>query len=136
MPRYMMFIRHREDYRNYPIPRALNDEMGEFVTANLKSGVLIDTGGFQPASRTTTVRLADRKLTVTDGPFTEAKEVIGGYALVDVPSRVEAIELATRFMDIHRRNWPEFEGACEVRPLDGEESAASASAAAADRAST
>jgi hypothetical protein len=59
---------------------------------------------------------------VTDGPFTETKEVVGGYALVQARSTEEATELARKFMDIHRRHWPEFEGACEVRPLDGEES--------------
>ena len=136
MPRFMMFIRHDEDLRNYPIPQALHEEMGEFVTANLKSGVLIDTGGLQPTSRTATVRLSRGALSVTDGPFAEAKEVIGGYALVEARSRKEAIELATTFMEIHRRTWPEFEGACEVRPLDGEESAASASVASADGASS
>lgn len=132
MPRYMMFIRHDEAYRNQPIPQALHEAMSEFVTANLKSGVLIDTAGLQPTSRTTTVRLARRALSVTDGPFAEAKEVIGGYALIEASSRKEAIELATAFMEIHARNWPQFEGACEVRPLDGAESASTASGTAAE----
>jgi hypothetical protein len=125
----MMFITHSEDYRNHSIPQALHDEMGDFVNQNLKSGVLIDTGGFEPASKTTCVRLSRGKLAVTDGPYTEAKEVIGGYAIVETRSRKEAIEVATTFMDIHRRHWPEFEGACEVRPMDAEECAAPAAAA-------
>ena len=136
MPRYLMFITHSEDYRNDSVPQALHDEMGEFVTENLKRGVLIDTGGLQPTSKATRVRLSGGKLAVTDGPFTETKEVIGGYALVEVQSREEAIELATRFMDIHRRHWPEFEGACEVRPIEAEESTPPAAAAASEAASS
>jgi hypothetical protein len=127
MPRYMMFITHSEDYRNYPIPKALHDEMGHFANENLESGVLIDASGFEPTSAAKCVRLSRGKLTVTDGPFAEAKEVIGGYALVETHSSDEAIDFATTVMDIHRRHWPEFEGACEVRPIDGEKSTASAS---------
>ena len=120
MPRYMLFITHSEHYRNYPIPPALNEAMGEFVNENLKSGVLVDTNGFAPTSAATTVRLSRGKVSVTDGPYTEAKEVIGGYAIVEAPSKKEAIELATEFVDLHRTHWPEFECACEVRPIEGE----------------
>jgi hypothetical protein len=123
MPRYLVLIRHSEDYRNQPMPQALLDEMGEFINENLKTGVLIDTAGLQPSSETATVCLSRRKVSVVDGPFTEAKEVIGGYALINARSRKEAIELATAFVDIHRRNWPDFECACEVRPIEGDESA-------------
>jgi hypothetical protein len=57
-------------------------------------------------------------LRVTDGPFTEAKEVIGGYALVEVKSRDEALTVARRFMELHQVHWPAFEGECEVRQLE------------------
>lgn len=118
MSRYMMFITHSEDYRNKTVPQVLYDAMGEFVTANLKSGALIDTAGLQPTSAGTRVRLSGGKIKATDGPFTEAKEVVGGYALVEAKSKKEALDLATKFMEIHRVHWPEFEGACEVRPLE------------------
>lgn len=130
MPRYLVLIRHSEDYRNQPMPQALLDEMGEFINENLKTGALIDTAGLQPSSETATVRLSRRKVSVIDGPFTEAKEVIGGYAVINARSRTEAIELATAFVDIHRRNWPDFECACEVRPIEGDESASPDSSAA------
>jgi hypothetical protein len=55
---------------------------------------------------------------VSDGPFTEAKEVVGGYALVEVKSKEEARQVARQFMEIHLAHWPEFEGECEVRPLE------------------
>ena len=132
MARYMMFITHSEDYRNQQIPQSLHDEMGEFVNENLKSGVLIDTNGLRPTSEGTRVRLSRGKVIVTDGPFTEAKEVVGGYAIVEARSKQHAIELATRFMDIHRVHWPEFEGACEVRQIDGGEPADARSAAASE----
>src|SRR5215210_8071857 len=101
MSRYMMFITHSEDYRNQTVPQALYDAMGEFVSESLKSGTLIDTAGLLPTSEGTRVRLSKGKIKVTDGPFTEAKEVIGGYALVEAKSKKEALDLATRFMDIH-----------------------------------
>jgi hypothetical protein len=129
MPRYMMFIRHSEEHRNQRVPDGLYEAMGEFVNENRKSGVLIDTSGLQPTSEGARVRLSRGKLTITDGPFTETKEVVGGYALVEAKSRKEAMDLATKFMDIHRVHWPEFEGECEVRLLEADESAAPASAA-------
>jgi hypothetical protein len=136
MPRYMMLITHSDDLRSESVPQSLHAEMGEFVTENLRKGVLIDTNGLRPTSEATRVRQSRRKLTVTDGPFAEAKEVVGGYAIVEVGSKQEAVDLATRFMEIHLRHWPEFEGACEVRPIDGEGSAPTDSTAAAEAASS
>ena len=127
MSRYMMLITHSEHYRDEPIPQPLLDAMGEFVGENLKSGVLIDTAGLGPTSKATRIRLSRGKLTATDGPFTETKEVIGGYAVIEARSREEAVELATKFMDLHRIHWPEFECACEVRAIEGEPTEAPAS---------
>ncbi len=136
MARYLMLIRHREDFRNAQIPQPLLDEMGEFVNEKLKTGVLIDTAGLQPTSNAATVRLSHGKVSVTDGPFSEAKEVIGGYALINAHSRAKAIEIAKEFVEIHRRTWPEFECACEVRPIEGDESGSPASSVASERASS
>ncbi len=54
---------------------------------------------------------------MTDGPFTEMKEVIGGWAIVEAATRAEAIRSATAFMELHHTHWPEFEGEAEVRPM-------------------
>ncbi len=116
--RYMMFIKHTEDYRNKTAPASLYEAMGVFVGEAMKTGKIVDTAGLQPTSAGTRVRLSGGKLAVTDGPFTESKEVVGGYAIVDASSKAEALELATRFMDLHRVHWPEFEGECEMRPLE------------------
>jgi len=116
--KYLMFIKHSESYQGQPIPQGLLDAMGEFVTESFKSGILKDTGGLKPTSEGFRVRSSKNQLKVTDGPFTEAKEVVGGYALVEVPSRDEALKVARQFMELHRVHWPAFEGECEVRPVE------------------
>ena len=116
--KFMMFIKHAEDVRSQPIPQGLLDAMGKFVEASFKSGVLKETAGLKPTAEGTRIRLSGGKLHVTDGPFTEAKEVVGGFAIVDVKSRQEALKIAREFMDLHRVHWPGFEGESEVRPFD------------------
>lgn len=116
--KYLMLIKHPEKYRSQPIPQALLDAMGEFVQQGFKSGVLKDTAGLKSTEDGFRVRSSGGKLKITDGPFTEAKEVIGGYALVELESREEARDVAQQFMELHRVHWPAFEGECEVRPLD------------------
>jgi hypothetical protein len=116
--RYMMLIKHTEDYRLEDVPPSLFEAMGPFVEAGLKSGAIVDTGGLQPTKNGTRVRLSKGKIQLIDGPFAESKEVVGGYALLEAKSKEEAIEYARQFMDIHRQHWPAFEGECEVRPLE------------------
>ena len=116
--KFLMLIKHSESYRNQKIPKGLNDAMGEFVGEGFKSGTLKDTAGLKPTSEGFRVRSSGNRLKVTDGPFTEAKEIIGGYALVEVASREEAMKVARDFMELHRVHWPEFDGECEARPLD------------------
>jgi hypothetical protein len=116
--KYLMMIKHSESHRNEPVPQALMDAMGEFVGESMKSGVLKDTAGLKPTSEGFRIRSRKNRITVTDGPFAEGKEVVGGYALVEVPSREEAMKVARDFMELHRLHWPEFECECEVRPLD------------------
>jgi hypothetical protein len=119
--RYMMFIKHTEDYRMEEVPQSLFAAMGEFVGEAMKNGSIVDTAGLQPTAKGKKVRLAGGKLSVIDGPFTETKEVVGGYAIVEAKSNDEALTLARRFMDLHRVHWPAFEGECEVRPLENTE---------------
>jgi len=118
MPKYMGFIVHSEDYRNKEIPQGLMDAMGTFVQESFKSGTLIDTAGLLPTSQAVRVRLSKGKVSAKDGPFTESKEVVGGYALYNAKDKKAAVEFATKFMELHRIHWPEFEGSCEVRQLE------------------
>ena len=66
------------------------------------------------------MRLSEGKITIMDGPFTESKEIVGGYSIIDAKTREEALDLARRFMELHLKHWPTFEGECEVRPFEEE----------------
>jgi hypothetical protein len=116
--KFLMLIKHSENIRDEVMPQGLLDAMGEFVGEGFKSGVLKDTAGLRPTAEGFRVRSSGNRLTVTDGPFTEAREVIGGYALVEVASKEEAMKTARQFMELHRVHWPAFEGECEVRQLE------------------
>lgn len=115
--KYLMLVKHAERYWSAPPPQALMDAMGPYVQKSLSEGTVVDTAGLRATAEGARVRLAGGKLTTTDGPFTEAKEIVGGYAIVEARSKAHAIELASEFMDLHRVHWPEFEGECEIRPL-------------------
>jgi hypothetical protein len=82
-----------------PTPE-LYARMGEMVEEATKAGVIIATGGFAPADEATKVSLADGTYTVTDGPFSEAKELIGGWALIETRDRDEAVEWTKRFLGV------------------------------------
>ena len=118
--RYMMFIKHTEDYRNAQVPASLYEEMGKFVEEATKNGNFVSGAGLQPTSAGTRIVLKRGKISVVDGPFTESKEIVGGYSIIDAKTREEALALATRFMEIHQQHWPTFEGECEMRPLEEE----------------
>jgi hypothetical protein len=116
--RYMIFIKHREDYDFSKVPQSLFGAMDELVQRNRKSGALVETAGLQPTKAGTRIRLSKGKLTTTDGPFTETKEVVGGFAIMECKTRDEALAHAREFMELHRVHWPEFEGECEVRAYE------------------
>lgn len=118
--RYMMFIKHTEDYQNAEVPASLYEEMGKFIEDATKKGNFVSGAGLQPTAAGTRIRLKGGKITVIDGPFTESKEIVGGYSIIDAKTRDEALELATRFMELHRKHWPTFEGECEMRPFEEE----------------
>ncbi|MCP3102083.1 YciI family protein [Myxococcus sp. K15C18031901] len=115
--KYLTFIRSTETHRAGGPPAALMEAMGQYVEKSFKDGTLVDTGGLLPSSEGFRVRLANGKLSVMDGPFTETKEVIGGWAIIQAASKEEALRISTEFMELHRKHWPEFEGESEVRPI-------------------
>ncbi len=82
-----------------PSPEMMS-KMGAFVEEATKAGVLLATGGLAPVEEATKVRYANGKFTVLDGPFTEAKELVGGWALMEVRDKAEAIEWTKRFLSI------------------------------------
>ena len=115
--KYLTFIRHPESYRSSPPPQALMQAMVGFIERCKRDGTLVDTGGLLPSKEGLRIRLAGGKLTVIDGPFTESKEIIGGWAILQGKNRDEVVRVSTEFMELHRKHWPEFEGECEVRPM-------------------
>jgi hypothetical protein len=96
----------------------LMSDMGKLIEELTRSGQLVSTAGLRPTSEGARVRLRRGKLSVVDGPFTETKEVICGYAVLEAKSKEEAIELTRRFLKVHGDDW-DIE--CEVRQLDGPE---------------
>jgi hypothetical protein len=116
--KYLSFIRSSEKLRNVQPPAALMEAMGQMIEKFTKSGALVDTGGLAPSREGFRIRLQNGALTTIDGPFTETKEIIGGWAVLQADSKAEILRLSTEFMDLHRKHWPEFEGECEVRPIE------------------
>lgn len=115
--KYFTFIRHAESYRDTGPPPALLDAMGLFVQKSLQDGSLVDTGGLLPSKAGFRIRLSKGAISMTDGPFSETKEVIGGWAIINADSKDEALRIAREFMELHRKHWPQFEGEAEVRPM-------------------
>ena len=115
--RFLSMIRIQENTGQVPSKQLMTD-MGKLIEELTRAGRLISTAGLRPTSEGVRVRLRRGKLSMADGPFTETKEVIGGYAILDAASREEAIELTRRFLLIHGDEW-DIE--CEVRQLDGPE---------------
>lgn len=113
--RYLGLVRTAEG-QGAP-PPALMEAMGRFIEASLKDGSLVQTGGLAPTSDGARIRQSGGRLHLTDGPFTETKEVVGGYAILEAPSRQAAIEIMRKFMHLHEMHWPGWEGECELREM-------------------
>ncbi len=114
--RFMVTIKSVEN-KFGPPPAALYQAIAEMGQEAAKAGVLVETGGLLPSSQGAVVRLSGGKMTVTDGPFSESKELVGGYAVYELSSKEEAIEWTKRFMAIHDEHWPEWEGETEIRQI-------------------
>lgn len=115
MPRYLSMIRIDENAAppEGPSPE-LMQRMDELIEEMTKAGVLLDTAGLTPAAQGKRVRWEGGGLTVTDGPFAESKEVVGGYALIQAKDMAEAVEWTKRFLKVHEEHWTVT---CEVREL-------------------
>lgn len=112
--RFLSMIRINENSGKRPSEQLMAD-MGRLIDELTSSGVLLDTAGLRPTSESVRVKLQGGKTSVVDGPFTETKEVIGGYAMLKADSMEEAIELTRRFLLVHGDEW---DLDCEVRQLE------------------
>jgi hypothetical protein len=114
--RFMTFVKSAENTYGPP-PPALMQAIAVLGEEAGKAGVLVEMGGLMPSSAGARIRLDKGKLTVLDGPFAEAREVIGGYAVFSVPSKAEAMKWGERFMALHVEHWPIWEGESEIRQV-------------------
>jgi len=86
-------------------------EMSKLIEEGMRKGWLLSTEGCLPSAAGARVRLSDGKITVTDGPFTETKELVGGFAILEADSKAAAIALTKEFLPIAG------DGECEIRQL-------------------
>lgn len=100
-------------------PPGLMAEMGQFAQEMMQRGALLDTNGLYPTAKSARVRSENGHITVTDGPFTETKELVASYAMLEAASLAEAIELTKPFMEINQRYG--YEGESEIRQVFGPE---------------
>ena len=102
-----------------PPPPKLLEAMHKLADREIKAGRMLDNGGLMPLAMGAQVRVVDGRLSVLDGPFVEAKEVIGGYAVFELRGKEEALASATEFMQLHKDYMPGWEGTCELRAFAG-----------------
>jgi hypothetical protein len=113
--RYMMIVKHAEN-QGFP-PKELMAAIGALSEETAKAGTMVSNGGLLPTAQGARVEIRGGKLITTDGPFAEAKEIIGGFAIFELRSMKEALEGAEKFMELHPKYWPGWEGVTEVRPM-------------------
>jgi hypothetical protein len=116
--RYLIML--RSEPNTTPPPRELMDAIMRLGEEATNAGALLDTAGLAPSAAGARVELTGGSITVTDGPFAEAKELIS-YALYDVRAKEEAVEWATRFLALHRDLWPGWSGQADVHKVMGPE---------------
>lgn len=106
MPRYLTMVRIDENNAPAEGPdEALMQRMGALIEEMTKAGVLLDTAGLTPSAQGRRVHYDKGEITVTDGPFTESKEVVGGYAILQAKDEAEVLEWTKRFLKVHGEHW-------------------------------
>ena len=110
--RFMFIV--KSAHSGPPTPK-LMEAMHKLADREIKAGRMLDNGGLMPLAMGAQVRIADGQLSVLDGPFVEAKEVIGGYAIFELQGKEEAVASAIEFMQLHKDLMPGWEGTCELR---------------------
>lgn len=113
--RFMTMVKASENAG--PPPSELMDAVARLGAEAATAGVMVDMGGLYPSANGARIRLAKGRISVTDGPFVEAGEVIGGFAVYEVPTKQQAVAWATRFLELHRTHWKGWEGEVELRQM-------------------
>ena len=117
--RFMMIVKAtRDSEAGAPPNPALMEAVAKLADEATAQGTLITSGGLLPSSQGVRIRVAGGKTSVTDGPFVETKELVGGFAIFDLASKEEAIEGGRKFMQLHADILgPSYEGEMEIRPM-------------------
>ena len=117
--RFMMIVTtNAASEAGTPPPPGLIAAIGVLTDKMKETGALVQTGGLQPSSNGARVRVSKGSMSVVDGPFAETKELIGGFAIVDVASKEEAVRLGREFMQIHLDVLGRsYEGTLEIRAM-------------------
>ena len=102
-------------------PPELMEAIAKLSEDAAKAGTLLQAGGLEPPSTSIRVRVEQGRVLVLDGPYAETKEVVGGFAMFDVNSKQEMIDATVKFMELHAKHWPGWEGETEIRQLFGAE---------------
>lgn len=106
MPRYLTMIRlDEEKMADVEAGPGFDERMAALFEEITKAGVMLDTAGLTPSSEATRVTLSGGKIGYTDGPFTETKEAVAGYSIVQAKDKAEALEWTRRFLEIHGDDW-------------------------------
>ena len=100
-----------------PPPPALFAAIGRFAEDVAREGLLVEQGGLLPSAAGALISVDGGRLEIQDGPFAEARELVGGYSICDFRSKEDAVEFSRRFMQLHIDTWPGFRGTCELRQL-------------------
>ena len=114
--RFMSFV--TSSHPGPPTPELI-EQMNKLANREIKAGRMIDMGGLMPIATGARVSIANGEISVIDGPFVEAKEVIGGYAIFEFKNKEEALASAVEFMQLHKDFMPGWEGTCELRAFAG-----------------
>ncbi|VXC40577.1 YciI family protein [Aeromicrobium sp. 9AM] len=115
--RYLVLIHVNENAGDEP-PASLMDAMFAHVADESHAKVITDAG-LAPTSVATRITSQGGQVLLTDGPFAEAKEVVGGFMLIDAPTSEDAVEWTRGFVDLHAEHWPDLEVVTELRQIVG-----------------
>jgi len=114
--KFMLIVKGDENFGAAgPPPQSLMEAIDKLGQEATQAGKMVSMGGLHHTSKGASLRLKGGKIITKDGPFTEAKEMIGGFTILELPSMEAAIEEAKKFMELHRVHWPGWEGETEVR---------------------
>jgi hypothetical protein len=116
----LIHIANNSDYEGgKPPPPELERAMGELIGEWSKTGAMVSAAGLRPTSRGARVRSSGGQVQVSDGPFAEAKEVIGGFFILEASDKAAAVELTRRFVELHQQVLgADFQLECEVRQIE------------------